>query len=165
MKIYLYCLTFLGTIISAQNLNAYPVKNEQKNTITDSSFQVDYSSFQDIKLIEFLLNNKNNRTSEFYEKVQDLAKDMNDGWLKLVLDVQKATTTDIKTSNKLLQEPCILPKSIKDILPEKLANDCISFTSALLIYLIGFIDSDNENSNLGQQFDDYVNSCIDNSVF
>lgn len=165
MKLYLYCLAFLGTIITSTVLNAHPVKNEQKNTITDSNFPVDYSNFKDINLIEFLLNKKGNQTPEFYDKIHNLAKDMNNDWLQLVMDVQKVTTTEIKDANELLQKLCILPKDIKDALPEGLADDHVSFTSALLIYLSGFLDTDNQYSDLMENFDNYVNSCLDNSNF
>ena len=117
-------------------------------------------------MLKFLLHT-DKKTQNFYHMLQNFSKNMDEGWLQIVQQIQTLTANiDIKNAQELLQQKFYLPNSIKEIVPINLTTNDITFTSALLIYLAGFSEKVNVNdSNFYQEFDNYVNSCIDNSCF
>ncbi len=166
MTNYLHYLAFITLLNIIPHLNAYPIWDEQKQSLKDSTYTVNYDHNSDRELLKFLLHT-DKKTQNFYHMLQNFSKNMDEGWLQIVQQIQTLTANiDIKNAQELLQQKFYLPNSIKEIVPINLTTNDITFTSALLIYLAGFSEKVNVNdSNFYQEFDNYVNSCIDNSYF
>ena len=104
MTNYLHYLAFITLLNIIPYLNAYPIWDEQKQSLKDSTYTVNYDHNSDRELLKFLLHT-DKKTQNFYHILQDFSKNMDEGWLQIVQQIQTLTANiEIKNAQKLLQQ-------------------------------------------------------------